>query len=842
MAEFSWSRSRTTAAPTTTESLWSRLPQRYLNWEDWLTFGLALLAVLAVSYGLQSSNWSTQMPAIVLVSVLALTASLIMAKSRMSIFAAWPLAILLGALVTLWQTLDAVGPGTLETRVHAIYDRFYTWFQIAFGSGVTNDSLPFNTLVVAITWLGTFAFGWSVFRWHHAWLGLLPGGAALFLGLIFVSDALATAIALYMLFGFLLIMRTNLTKRMAEWRATKVVYPPMLSLSFMHLTTWAMVVLLAVAWIAPVGPYATPGAVDAVVSRFEGMGVDIIRLAGPLHVSKVIPVHNYRGVLPLQGSVDLGERELLLVELQDPTIQGPIALRGTVYDEYGSGGWIAGDRTEFQPPAAVGEELNSALSGGIEDEQIEGRLVPLNVTLKAKSVVGTVLFTPGQAVSSDPPVKLEVPSGSLESVEPTALMLSDGSRFTDDEVIERFVPDGFIGTHVERDDTGAVVAIRGFFSSDQLLPDVTALSPDERIRKGRSYTVTGFVPTLTPGDLRAAGDDYPGWVEKNYLALPDSLPDRVAGLARDIAGGEANPYDKALALQTHLRGNYTVTYSPGEPPPGEDTIDYFLFESRTGFFDYHASAMTVMLRALDVPSRFAVGFVVDEADASEVGSYTVRDKNAYAWTEVYFPGYGWIPFNPSPDRPADLTPSERVEGDINGDGVIDLSDFPGLPVGADPIVGLGEEEGFSSGIESLPSGTAGGGSNASSYAMWLLLGTGVVAVMIAVSAAMGWRRSTVGLPYAQAVWEKTVRLATLAGHGPQPGQTPGEFARDLQRSFRGHRVIEDISGAYTRSRFGRRELSERDRGRIERQWPHLRTALIGRMFSRLLRRRGSSLG
>lgn len=839
MAEFSWTRPHSPATATAEETFWSRLPQRYLNLEDLLTFGLALLTVLTVSYGLESSGWSRHMPALVLVSMLALVCSMIMAKSRLSMFSAWPLAVFLGALVTLWQTLDAVGPGTLEMRFQAIYDRFNTWFHIAFNNGVSNDSLPFNTLVVGVTWLATFFFGWSVFRWHHAWFGLLPGGAALFVGLVFVSDSLATAIALYMLFGFLLIMRVNLTRRMAEWRKTNVSYPPMLSLSFMHLTTWVLLALLAGAWLAPVGPYATPGAVDAVVDRFGSVGVDFVRLAGPLHVSKVVPVHNYRGVLPLQGSVDLGERELLLVELEDATIEGPIALRGTVYDQYGSGGWTTGKRSEFVPPIGVDDQLNTSLDEGIQSEEIEGRVVTLDVTLAAKSVVGTVLFTPGQAVGSDPVVTIEVPAGSLESVEPTDDIPTDSSGLTDDEVLTRYVPAGFFGVSVERDDGSQVVQIRGFESDEQLLPDVEALSPAERVRRHRSYTVTGFVPTVTPEDLRAAESEYPDWVTATYTALPDSLPIRVSALADDVAGDETTPYDKALAIETYLRDNYPVTYNPGEPPPGSDTIDYFLFESKTGFFDYHASAMTLMLRAVDVPSRLAVGFVVDETDGDGLGSYTVRDKNAYSWTEVYFPGYGWIPFNPSPDRPADLTPKERtLSGDLNGNGIIDIGDFPGLPIGADPIIGLGEEEGFSSGIDSLPSATTGGGSsNAAEYSRWLLIGVAAVAVMIAGSAALGWRRSMVGLPYPQAVWEKTVRLATLAGHGPRAGQTPSEFARTLQRSFRGHRVIEEIGDAYTRSRFGKADLSEGDRARIERQWPHLRTALLGRTVSRLLRRR-----
>ena len=107
------------------------------------------------------------------------------------------------------------GPGNLEQRLDAIYFRFETWFDLAFNGGVSNDSLPFNVLVLSLTWLGVFLFGWSVFRWQNAWIGLIPGGVALFLDMALIGDDLAGAVLLYMLFGFLLVMRTNLMARMA---------------------------------------------------------------------------------------------------------------------------------------------------------------------------------------------------------------------------------------------------------------------------------------------------------------------------------------------------------------------------------------------------------------------------------------------------------------------------------------------------------------------------------------------------------------------------------------------------------------------------------------------------
>ena len=824
MAEIEWGGSLTARPAPSTPTAISAWSKRYLNWEDWLTLALALAAAVTVAAGLETTGWSREMPALSLVAIIALVSAMVMARSRMSVFAAWPLAVFMGVLITAWQTMDAVGPGTFGGRVDTIYERFDEWFTIAFSGGVSNDSLPFNTLVVGLTWLGTFLFGWSVFRWHHAWLGLIPGGVALFVGVVFVSDELSSAVALYVLFGFLLVMRTNLTKRMVQWRAANVSYPPFISLSLLNFAAWAMMILLAAAWIAPVGPFATPTAVNAIVTQFESVGVDFVRLAGPLHVNKVIPVHNYTGVLPFQGSVNLGDRELLLVEVQDSTLEGPFTLRGSVYDEYTSGGWLVGGREDLELSPITTGRIRQALA----DSEIEGRIVPMEITLDAKSVVGTVIFSPGQPVGSDAATKVEVPSGSLATYSGS---LGLGSTPSDEEIFSGALPESLIATSVFRDSAGRVTYIEGFDTSEQTLPDTTVLDPGSRVKRGESYTVTGFVPIVSDDDLRAAGEDYPAWVMRQYIFGTNAVPFRVRDLAREIAGLEPTPFDKAEAIEEHLRTFYPVDYNVGDTPPGRDTVDYFLFDAERGFFDYHASAMAVMLREVGVPSRLAVGFVIDEDDVLGDGAYQVRDANAYTWTEVYFPTYGWIPFNPSPDRPADLTPGVREDSDLTGG--FDLSDFPNLPVGADPIFGI---------ADGLPTGGdfgqlfSSGGSNAPNYMPWLLAGVAIIVVLAAGSAAFGWRRSVQGLPYPQQLWEKTVRLSKLAGHGPQIGDTPSEFARSLQKAFRGHQVIGDISKAYNRSRFGRGEIAAADRSELARQWGPLRNAMFGRIAARVLKR------
>ena len=94
---------------------------------------------------------------------------------------------------------------------------------------------------------------------------------------------------------------------------------------------------------------------------------------------------------------------------------------------------------------------------------------------------------------------------------------------------------------------------------------------------------------------------------------------------------------------------FPIDYDVSETPPGRDTVDYFLFDLQRGYFDYHASAMAVMLRTLGVPARVATGYVIDPlAQDGAENTYELTQKHAYAWPEVYFPGIGWVEFSPTP--------------------------------------------------------------------------------------------------------------------------------------------------------------------------------------------------
>jgi transglutaminase-like putative cysteine protease len=151
--------------------------------------------------------------------------------------------------------------------------------------------------------------------------------------------------------------------------------------------------------------------------------------------------------------------------------------------------------------------------------------------------------------------------------------------------------------------------------------------------------------------LRGSGQDYPPAVLLNYLQLP-RLDPRVAPLAVQITVGESNNYDKAVALERYLRTHFGYTLQLGRSAQ-RDPLAYFLFEREQGHCEYFASAMAVMLRTLKIPSRVVNGFRTGEFN-DVTSQYLVRASNAHSWVEAYFPGYGWVSFDPTPAAPAEV--------------------------------------------------------------------------------------------------------------------------------------------------------------------------------------------
>jgi transglutaminase-like putative cysteine protease len=165
--------------------------------------------------------------------------------------------------------------------------------------------------------------------------------------------------------------------------------------------------------------------------------------------------------------------------------------------------------------------------------------------------------------------------------------------------------------------------------------------PSSRIR----YSVTSQSPRLIADEQTASILAYPDSIRSHYLQVPVGS-EQVADLAHRVSQQAVTPFGKMKAIQQHLLATYRYSLDINTETLSHP-LEEFLFARKTGYCEHYATAMVVMLRTIGIPARLVTGFLATEWN--EYGGYfTVRQRDAHAWVEVYFPHSGWITMDPTP--------------------------------------------------------------------------------------------------------------------------------------------------------------------------------------------------
>jgi len=207
----------------------------------------------------------------------------------------------------------------------------------------------------------------------------------------------------------------------------------------------------------------------------------------------------------------------------------------------------------------------------------------------------------------------------------------------------------FLAPHVTmlRGRFADAVSRPGFMHLGYLLQDPTGsiFNPAHNAITTR-YDAVSLLPLVQPAQLRKASPDYPQDIRGLYLQLPARLDPRIRQLALTATAHAHDEYDRASEISSYLQAHYRYTLDLKGPVPA-DPLASFLFVQRAGHCEYFATAMTIMLRTLGIPARYVTGFAPGEYN-NLAGDYIIRASDAHAWVEVYFPGYGWLTFDPTP--------------------------------------------------------------------------------------------------------------------------------------------------------------------------------------------------
>lgn len=593
--------------------------ERGRMWE--IALGLLLVLALTASLGLLATDWADDLeivPALAFVGVLAGAA---LAHSRFSALTSTMMAVIYGLFgvgLQLGRTLDPAIPWRqrlfdLAGRIGVFATRFYRGEE-------NEDTLMFVMLMCLLYWAFGVISAWGLVRRRSLWRAILPFGLILLYQTYYYVGRvnLDLYLAFYLLVSLLLAVWINLRQRWEDWLEIRAHVPPNVNYRLVMAGLIATVIVVSLAWVGPTLAYSNDFArfwsrmTRPWTTARDRLGNIVTNLRG----GSIVEVSDFYGEeLLLEAGDEASDLVVLEVTPLSETLPAArIYWRSRTYNQYENGGWRR--VPDFEQVLDPGDG-DFPLPGYQSRELFEVRIAPIYSAQRLLTV---------------PPQPIWV------------------SRTTNARVVQQ---------------------------SEQLV-DVSALYADRVVMQGESYRARSLVATPTVRELRAASDDYPDWVRDHYLDVPFSVTQRTRELAQQIAGGYENAYDKAAAITSWLRSNLDYSRVTEAPPADQDPIDWVLFDYQVAFCNYYASAEVIMLRTLGIPARMAVGFAqgyYEEPDAAlaperdEVfdlpqGVFVVREQDAHAWPEVYFPGFGWVEFEPTVSQ-APLVRPENAEEQLD---------------------------------------------------------------------------------------------------------------------------------------------------------------------------------
>jgi transglutaminase-like putative cysteine protease len=628
---------------------------------------LLLLALLASAERLVATGWTEGLGVTLTLTLLGAALGLALGVSRFRRAGVHLLSLGYSLTMLPWALGIAQYPGMAwQERLASLGGRLGVSFGLFFSAQPVEDPLLFITFAAALFWILSLHAGFALARKAGFLSSVLPAGILLFLIQLYDnwSGARIGLLAFYLFTSLLLLGRLNYSGKRRAWEDQRVWYSAASITDLtIGLTITALVVIL-LAWVAP-SPAQPLAAVKSVWEQ----------VTRPLD----------------QARKDLANA-------------------------------VAGLEEDADAPTAdfYNDSLSLGHSGASGDTVLFTVRVPtmLGVARYYWSVRTYDEYQDGQWYST------AAPERSMQPRRP-ALIIPDASRWPTAEFVFS-VPSNRISVlatplrpvWISRPATLTYLPV-----SDGVV-DPLLVRVDPPIQPGETYTVHAAVANPTVVQLRAAGSDYPAWVTARYLQLPENFPPEIADLAAQITAAAGTPYDKAVAITDYLRANIrynrTITSSI---PEGEDPLAWFLFTSKEGFCNYYASAEVVMLRSVGIPARLAVGFSDGEHKLPD--RRIVRQRNAHAWPEVYFPGLGWVEFEPTSYELPLARPPGGTETVYGAGGT-----------GLDPTPQAEDDQTPAGGGVVLPGGEAGEGSGVQTNTMSRL--TVAVLLVIAGVAVVGF--------------------------------------------------------------------------------------------------------
>ena len=824
---------------------------------------LLITLVTVAGYCVQQSDWSRLVIPVSWVAFSAAVFGSVVAKLRVldSIAHMLSMTIGLGLSFFLVASNAANLEGSIRDRVREIGDVGLRWYL---GQRVDNDmeALLVSLLMGIILWLVGYLAAWSLFRRGWIFAGIALPGFLLLVNLGYADVPQTEYLAAFAVVALILVSRHSLYSRQREWTRLNMGRPNGLVRGF--LVTGAVVALVATSagWRSPASLSQETlqplvGEVSTRALSAQKSASDWLREASGdsgAEIQTSGQFSTFGDTFSVGGPLELTDEPQVLVFAD----QAPY-LTAQHYDAYSGRGWYSTTRESFDPEGIDGrryspemtfaanqhvplspEVTQSRSSSAIEITPLapnDDRVLTVDTYL-ASSVeasvrmswiqLDNVQFAVDDIDISTLPRDIQLLASLLATADLSGELQEGGPTATDPETQSRIetereqLQERFLEVGWAADEAGAVSSLT-VTGQLPVYDDVEAVFSDDAVVTDGTYRVLASTSTATEADLHGAGDAYPEWVMQRYLSLPETITPRTVSLTQSITAASESPYDQARAIEQYLRATIVYDETVEEPPDGADIVDYLLFERERGYCEYSASAMTVMLRSIGIPARVAVGFYPGDYDQGQAG-YLYLHNNAHAWTEVFFPGYGWIPFEPTSSRPL-IDSGTKAEPDETLREPSPIAELetpePGTPVAeASPDFPVDDEAGIAP-----PQITPESASAETGWGFWAAIGLAGLGAMSLVG-WMLWTLPLRGMSPSNSLYARLRRVGAWLGVSTSPTATPREYGQAFtERVPQAHNQINRIVQMYELDQFGPDRADARWVSVAEDAWKSLKRQL-----------------
>ena len=745
---------------------------RFTAWasrEDWTTFVLAAGSAVVVVASVETAQW-VETSSLVVTSILGAATALIAIRLIQKNLFCHICALLIGSTFVYMQSSSLVEASDYLARFAELNERLWVWVKAFVGNGISADAIPFAVILSAISWSIGYFLVWSTFRLSNVWIAVIPSSVILFINITYLPESHFNFVFPFLLLTLLLVARLASIAKRGRLKASGVHYPPSFGRAWITIALALSSIIIGLVFLLPITRIKNDHL--AQVWNFSREPASLFQEEFGRMFSAIENKKDTPQIfgrsLPVLSKASINESPVFI-----GTISNPTYWKARAYTSYTSGGWTTGSTV-----SEVARNLflsTEALDLEDEPEEIQA--------------IGVISFKVELALSSK---HLYIPQAGLESA-PIEVRIETHDGSPADE-------------------------------------DIITIMPVKRIKEDGVYSGTVRLPIYTESAIKQSGEDYPEWVRKHYLDLPKSLPSRVSSQATAIVKEQGTAYEKALAIEAYLRG-FQYTNAPPEKDFDQDVVDHFLFDSRAGHSDHFASAMAVMLRATGIPSRLIAGFGPGTVDL-ESRTFVIKEKDKHSWVEAYFPGHGWVPFEPSATFetiPRTIEDYETVS--LNPDKMAssipdDLTDETTKP----------SEEGEN---EDLPGGRISGGEGGKPPPLYFTVEPfgypGLVLIVIVFGWVailwLAWRKWFSSLPNPKIAYSRMLRIYGLIAGNPNLNLTPMELAESLSKLFpEAKKEINYICRTYSKSTYGNSPTSIVEGFHLSSAWKKVKKSMLRYSF------------